>query len=101
MSRSKNCWLSSTDHTRPHATVPTDILRAYALIDAWSCGGSVIAPRNAPPPKPAVPMGKNDLWVAATAHASGAILLSTDRDFQQLDRVWLRYEHVDQTAKPG
>ena len=67
-----------------------DILRAYALIDAWSCGRSVTAPRNALPPKPARRMGKNDLWIAATAHASGATLLSTDRDFQQLDGVWLR-----------
>ena len=71
------------------------ILSAYALIDAWSCGKQVAAPGGAPPPRPAVKMGKNDLWVAATAHACGAIHLSTDRDFQHLDGVWLRYERVD------
>lgn len=71
------------------------ILRAYALIDAWSCGKSVPAPGQAPPPKPAVPMGKNDLWIAATAHASGATLLSTDGDFEHLDGVWFSVEKID------
>jgi len=75
-----------------------NILRSYALIDAWSRGKSVSAPGEAPPPKPAVPMGKNDLWIAATAHASGAILLSTDGDFEHLDGVWFRYERIDQKA---
>ena len=77
-----------------------DILTAYALIDAWSSGRKVTAPGGASPPKPAVKMGKNDLWVAATAHASGAILLSTDGDFEHLDGVWFRYEPVDQAATP-
>ena len=77
-----------------------DILTAYALIDAWSSGNQVTAPENASPPKSAVKMGKNDLWVAATAHATGAILLSTDGDFEHLDGVWLRYERVDQAATP-
>ena len=43
-------------------------------------------------------MGKNDLWIAATAHASGAILLSTDGDFEHLASVWFRYERIDQAA---
>lgn len=74
------------------------ILSAYALIDAWSGGKPVSAPGEAPPPKSAVTMGKNDLWIAATAHASGAILLSTDRDFEHLDPVWLKHEKIDQAA---
>ena len=41
-------------------------------------------------------MSKNDLWIAATAHASGAVLLSTDGDFKHLGGVWLKYECVDQ-----
>ena len=76
------------------------ILNAYALIDAWSSGKQVTAPGGASPPKSAVNMGKNDLWVAATAHATGAALLSTDRDFEHLDGVWLQYERVDQAAVP-
>ena len=75
-----------------------DILRAYALIDAWICERSVPTPGNVPPPKPAVTMGKNDLWIAATAHVSGAVPLSTDGDFEHLEGVWLRYEWVDQAA---
>ncbi len=30
-------------------------------------------------------MGKNDLWIAATARASGTTLLTTDGDFDHLD----------------
>ena len=29
-------------------------------------------------------MGKNDLWIAATARATGATLLTTDRNFDHL-----------------
>lgn len=39
-------------------------------------------------------MGKNDLWIAATAAATHATLLSTDRDFDHIDptlvsHVWI------------
>lgn len=39
-------------------------------------------------------MGKNDLWIAATAAAMGATLLTTDRDFDRLaprflSRIWI------------
>lgn len=30
------------------------------------------------------PMGKNDVWIAATARVTGATLLTTDRDFDHL-----------------
>jgi len=76
-----------------------DILRAYALIDTWSGGTEVAAPLGAFPPNPAVTMGKNDLWIAATAHVSGAILLSADDDFEHLNGVWLKYERIDQTSQ--
>lgn len=75
-----------------------DILAAYALIDAWSSGKPVAAPQGSPPPKPAVTMGKNDLWIAATTHVTRAVLLSTDRDFEHLDGIWIKYEKIDQTA---
>lgn len=74
------------------------ILRAYALIDAWTHGQAVDAPGAAPPPKPARPMQQNDLWIAATAHAINFVLLSTDTDFDHLHGVWLNLEHVDQAA---
>ncbi|MBU0703691.1 MAG: PIN domain-containing protein [Chloroflexi bacterium] len=35
--------------------------------------------------KPARPMGQNDMWIAATASATGATLLTSDSDFDHLD----------------
>ena len=71
-----------------------EIIHAYASIDAWTHGNSVIAPKNAPPPKPAAPMKQNDMWIAATAHVSGATLISTDDDFTHLDKIWLTFVYV-------
>ncbi len=39
-------------------------------------------------------MGKNDLWIAATAALTDARLLTSDRDFDLLDRVFLNLELV-------
>ena len=72
------------------------ILQAYARIDAWTHGKAVTSPKAASPPRPAKPMGQNDLWVAATAHTTGYTLLSTDNDFQHLHRRWLDFVYVRQ-----
>lgn len=45
-------------------------------------------------------MSKNDLWVAATAHAGQAVLVSTDTDFDRFDGVWLKFVFVAQTRLP-
>ena len=74
------------------------ILRAYAIIDAWTHGNSVASPGQTPPPKPAVPMTQNDLWIAATAHESKPTLLSTDKDFEHLNDVWIKFVYVDQSV---
>jgi tRNA(fMet)-specific endonuclease VapC len=39
-------------------------------------------------------MGRNDVWIAASAAVTGATLMTTDRDFDLLDgthiqRVWI------------
>jgi predicted nucleic acid-binding protein len=47
--------------------------------------------------KPAVTMGKNDLWIAATAKATEAILLTTDKDFNHLPLDVLKYSFIDPT----
>lgn len=73
----------------------TEVLHSYALISAWTEGKKVKAPGNAPPPKPARPMKQNDMWVAATAHAAGATLLSADKDFEHLDKIWFPYVYID------
>lgn len=75
------------------------ILDAYARIDAWTHGNPVTSPRNTPPPKPAVPMKQNDIWIAATAHASGSALLSTDTDFMHLHDIWFSFAYIDQKRR--
>lgn len=41
------------------------------------------------------PIGENDLWIAATAHATGARLVTTDSDFDHLDPIFLRRDWID------
>lgn len=59
-----------------------DILEAYARIDVYS--------RNI-----GIKMGKNDLWIAATARVTTATLLTTDRDFDHLDGVFIKREWIN------
>lgn len=40
-------------------------------------------------------MGKNDLWIAACAKASGATLLTTDKDFDHLNPTLLTVQYID------
>ena len=40
-------------------------------------------------------LGKNDLWIAATAHVLGATLLTTDRDFDSLVPAFLARDWID------
>jgi len=44
------------------------------------------------------PIGQNDLWIAACARATGAVLLTTDTDFDLLHPDWIRREWVDQAT---
>jgi len=64
-----------------------DILEAYAAIDTAShaTGRDV---------------GKNDLWIAATARALNIPLLTTDKDFDHLHPSWIAREWVDPTPPP-
>lgn len=60
------------------------LIEGYALIDGYS-------KRNLPDQSgnmlsgSAKKMGKNDLWIAATAFAIGVSLMTTDGDFDHLD----------------
>ena len=58
------------------------IIRVYAEIDDYSR-------RNG------VTMGKNDLWIAATASVTGARLLTTDKDFDHLNGSFLSRDWID------
>ena len=56
---------------------------AYVNIDAFS-QGKTPAPNGQPLNNSSRNMGKNDLWIAATAYAMNAELLTTDGDFDHL-----------------
>ena len=67
-----------------------EIISKYGDIEAFSqsrikIGDHSFTPRN---------MGKNDLWIAATASHYDLILLTTDQDFNHLNEVFLDLAHV-------
>lgn len=43
-------------------------------------------------------MGKNDLWIAATAQAAGAVLLTTDVDFSHLKSHQVNVRWIDRQS---
>jgi tRNA(fMet)-specific endonuclease VapC len=59
-----------------------DLIRTYAAIDAYC-------------EEIGQPLGKNDLWIAATAAVTGACLLTTDRDFDRLVPRFLTRDWID------
>ncbi|MGI9067215.1 MAG: PIN domain-containing protein [Pyrinomonadaceae bacterium] len=70
------------------------IVQRYAEIDAYSLNRD--RKRPLPAGQTARVMGKNDLWIAATASVLNAKLLTTDHDFDHLDKVLLAVIYVDQ-----
>jgi len=67
------------------------ILERYSEIDTFSQGKlsktpTTFSARN---------MGKNDLWIAATACVANATLLTTDKDFQHLNNIYLNLETIE------
>jgi tRNA(fMet)-specific endonuclease VapC len=66
------------------------LINKYAEIDNFSQGTSP----NKPLGLPARNMGKNDLWIAATAAISNATLHTTDNDFNHLDGHYFKVEKV-------
>jgi tRNA(fMet)-specific endonuclease VapC len=68
-----------------------DIIDAYAEIDAFSQGKLLTRPVSFA----AKNMGKNDLWIAATASVLKIPLLTTDKDFDHLNGIYLEVIYVD------
>ena len=62
-----------------------DVLDMYAEIDAFSQGKL----KNKPLKMTARNMGKNDLWIAATATVTAAKLLTSDDDFDHLEGQYI------------
>jgi predicted nucleic acid-binding protein len=73
-------------------------LQRYAEIDAFSQGKDLS--KNLPTGMTARNMGKNDLWIAATASVQSATLITTDKDFDHLNGVFLPVIYVDPKIKP-
>jgi predicted nucleic acid-binding protein len=45
-------------------------------------------------------MGKNDIWIAATASVLNATLITTDNDFDHLNGVFLPVIYIDPKTTP-
>lgn len=65
-----------------------DLVERYAEIDVFSQGKLSynklgLSSRN---------MGKNDLWIAATASITASTLITNDKDFTHLDKVYLKLD---------
>lgn len=63
-----------------------NILEAYAAIDNFSRDRTY-------------DMGKNDIWIAATAKATGYTLLTNDKGFQHLHDIQIKCIYVDPDKK--
>jgi predicted nucleic acid-binding protein len=59
-----------------------EMVEAYALIDSFS-------------EKNGFTMGKNDVWIAAAAHLTGATIITTDKDFTHLQPDFLHFDWID------
>jgi len=44
-------------------------------------------------------MSKNDLWIAATTAVTNTVLLTTDSDFDHLDKVFFSVIKIDPKVK--
>lgn len=42
-----------------------------------------------------IKMGKNDLWIAATAQVENAVILTTDKDFAHLPQSLVQHQYID------
>jgi tRNA(fMet)-specific endonuclease VapC len=75
-----------------------EIFDRYAEMDAFSLGKD--KSRKLPSGTPTRKMGKNDIWIAATASVIGATLLTADKGFAHLDNEFLTVIYVDPASTP-
>lgn len=68
-----------------------DVISKYAEIDAFSQGQLSTNPLGLS----ARNMGKNDLWIAATASVTSSKLLTQDADFNHLDGTYIDLLKID------
>lgn len=68
-----------------------EVIERYGDIDAYSQGKLIGKPLG----KSSRNMGKNDIWIAATASVYDMTLITSDKDFQHLQSNYLRLELID------
>jgi tRNA(fMet)-specific endonuclease VapC len=82
----------------PAVDISTErVIKRYADIDAFSQGRH--PGRKLPTGMSSRNMGKNDLWIAATASVLNATLVTVDHDFDHLHGVFLNVVFIDQKLK--
>jgi len=69
------------------------VIRQYVEIDAFRQSGH--PERKLTSGQCAFSMGDNDIWIAATAAAMSATLLTTDKDFLPLNDEFIKVVYVD------
>ena len=69
------------------------VIDTYAQIDAYSQG--VLENKPLPSGMSARNMGKNDIWIAATAQVVQGTLITTDKDFDHLADVYFPIDLVN------
>jgi tRNA(fMet)-specific endonuclease VapC len=68
-----------------------DLIDAYVEIDTYSQGKL----KDRPLKVSARNMGKNDLWIAATAYVTGSRLITADKDFEHLHGDFFEVIHIE------
>jgi len=76
----------------PILEINESLVETYTQIDAFSQCRNPAYPEY--PFKPPRNMGKNDLWIAATAALLGLKLVTTDADFNHLHNVFIEVERL-------
>ncbi|MGF1534364.1 MAG: PIN domain-containing protein [Bernardetiaceae bacterium] len=74
-------------------TVCASMKKAYTEIEAYTLCQHPTRPK--PDGQTAHRMGKNDLWIAATTAVYAQRLITTDKDFLQLDGVFFAVDYID------
>jgi predicted nucleic acid-binding protein len=97
----RNNWGTSKMNTlntlvtalNPIAIDNQNIVDAYVEIDLYSQGKH--PHHSLPIGSSSRTMGKNDIWIAATAYFLNATLVTTDADFMHLDGVFFDIEAIN------
>jgi tRNA(fMet)-specific endonuclease VapC len=88
-------WQNTHSILQKVVIVPIDtptLVQAYREIDTFSQGKHIHLPY--PSGFSSKNMGKNDVWIAATAATTGATLISADNDFAHLDNIFLNFMYI-------